>query len=153
MDEHEIISISNVFGVVTDKRVIVYNRKGVEDIPVKKIISITLEQKKNKLFGVMSAIAGVFLLTIIMFFSNIPGYVVAIWVLLISVCLLGGIIFLVGDFQIKILLEGKGKKIINVRFARFKEGSEYANAIRKQIVRNHAERDLFLADDIAETKQ
>lgn len=138
MGESERIAISNIFGIVTDKRVIVYNRSSVEDIPVNKITSVIFEQKKNKLFGMMSGLVGVLLLGILMFFSNIPGYVVAIWVVIISICLLGGVVFLVGDFQIKIRVEGKGKKIIKVKFTKFKEGSEYANAIRKQLVRNHS---------------
>lgn len=153
MSENEIIAISNIFGVVTDKRVIIYNPRGVEDIPVKKISSIIFEQKKNKLFGVMSTVVAALLLGIITFFSNIPGYVVAIWVLLVSVCLLGGVIFFVGDFQIRIKVEGKGEKKIKVKFARFRQGSEYANAIRKQLLRNRTtESDNFIDETNRITK-
>jgi hypothetical protein len=131
---NESMIFTNSFGSVTNKRVIINYKGGVQDIPISQVTSVSFERKQNKILSAvyfLSAIGSIFLM--VSSHRNIGIEVILIFLLLVFL-ILAGISNYIGRYYIGLTIAGKEAKPIKVEMGKVKEGSEFYQAIRKQII-------------------
>ncbi|MEO5641716.1 MAG: hypothetical protein ABIQ40_19840 [Bacteroidia bacterium] len=134
MDSTENVVFKNEFGNVTDKRVILNYKSGVEDIPIGQISSISLKHKRNNFFAIGSfAIAVVAIIAMLANIVRIPGAGVLIIIVIVIFAFLSGIANWIGHHEIVISTSGQNRKGLKVEMAKTKEGRQFVDAIRKAI--------------------
>ncbi|MCX6256250.1 MAG: hypothetical protein NTV31_17510 [Bacteroidia bacterium] len=134
MENNERIVFNNSFGTVSDKRIILNYKNGSEDIPIKQISSVSFERKQNILFAIFYLIIGIGILVGTFSLEQVPGAVIIVALVLFILFSLVGIAYYMGNYQIKISVSGRDKKPIRVELAKTKEGRDFSEAIRRQII-------------------
>ena len=134
MESSEKIIFSNSFGTVSDKRVIINSKEGSEDLPLKQISSVSFIQKKNKPLALLYFIISIAILIPFFTGQNVPGAMIVVALFLFIFCVLVGVAYYLGNHQIKLSAAGKDRKPIKVEMSKTKEGREFSDAIRKQII-------------------
>ena len=118
--EQEILA--NKFGVVTNKRVTYYAKKGWfsggsrEDVPLNKIVSVRHENTRNIFWGVFNTVLGIILIPFII--GIVP--------------LIAGIFLLIGSPQI--IVTTSGSTTFEVGFPwEGKKAEEFTRALKEQL--------------------
>jgi len=136
MDNDEKILFTNTFGVVSSKRVIINSKNGTEDFPIRQISSISFHRKQNKSLALVYFLFGFLILAITVIQSRIPGIAIVVVLILFLLCILIGIAYYIGNYQIKFSIAGQDRTPIKVEMAKTKEGREFSDAVRQQIISN-----------------
>jgi hypothetical protein len=134
LDNSEKIIFTNSFGTVSDKRIIVNYKNGSENFPLKQISSVSFERKQNIPFAIIYFIVSIAILVAISLFPVVPGAVIGAALVLFAFCVLVGVAYYIGNYQIKLRAAGQDCKPIRVEMAKTREGREFSDAIRKQII-------------------
>ena len=134
MENNEKIIFTNSFGTVSDKRVIVNYKNGSEDFPLKQISSVSFERKQNIPLAIIYFIVGVGILVSIFNMQEVPGTMIVVALVFFLFCVLVGVAYYIGNHQIKISAAGQSHKPIKVEMAKTREGREFSDAIRRQII-------------------
>jgi hypothetical protein len=136
MESKESLVFSNTFGIVTDKRITLNYRTGTEDIPINQVTSISLQHKRNYIFAIGGfAIGTIILLFMVSSMRNLGGGEALIILLVSLLGFLIGVTHWIGHHNIVISTGGNDRKPLKVEMAKTREGREFSNAIKKQIVR------------------
>jgi len=131
MDSSEKIIFFNSFGTVSDKRVIINYKKGSVDIPLKQISSVSYERKRNIPLSIFYLVLGIgIFIGIFQMGENILFPM--LFFFLYSVLI--GVTYYIGNHQIKFSSSDKDINPIKVEMAKTKEGREFSNSIRHQLV-------------------
>lgn len=136
MDNNEKIIFNNSFGTVSDKRVIVNYKNGSEDIPIKQISSVGIERKQNIFLAIIYFVIGIGVLVGIFNMREVPGAMIVVALVFFLFCVLVGVAYYIGNHQIKLSTAGVERKPIKVEMSKTREGREFSNAIKKQIISN-----------------
>lgn len=134
MDSNENIIFTNSFGTVSDKRITVNFKNGSEDFPLKQISSVSFKRKQNIPIAVIYFIAGFAILIGVFNMHAVPGAMMVVALVFFLFCALAGFAFYIGNYQIKLSAAGKDRKPIKVEMQKTKEGREFSDAIRRQII-------------------
>jgi hypothetical protein len=134
MDNNEKIIFSNSFGTVSDKRIIVNYRNGSEDFPLKQISSVSFERKQNIPLAIVYFLIGIGILISVFNMHEVPGAMIVIALVLFIFCILVGVAYYLGNYQIKLSAAGQDRKPIKVEMSKTKEGREFSDSIRQQII-------------------
>ena len=136
METNEKMLFSNLFGSVTDRRVILNYKKGTEDLPVAQITSVGYQHSRNYIFSI-----GNFLISIGGFvamlanINEIQGLGVLIILMIIILALLSGIANWIGHHYIQISAGGMDRKPLKVEMSKTKEGRDFVNAVKKVVIK------------------
>lgn len=132
MENEESILFSNTFGKLTNKRISLNYKSGVEDIPLKQVTSVSLKHERNYFFSLMSFfITFICLSLIISQRLGGPEFVVVFLVFIIA--FLSGIANWFGHHNIIISTGGNDRKPLKVEMAKTKEGRTFVNAVRQAL--------------------
>ncbi len=134
MDNSKKIIFTNSFGTVSDKRIIVNAKNGSEDFPLKQISSVSFERKQNIPLAIIYFIVGIGILIGIFNMHEVSGAVIVVALVFFLFCALVGVAYYIGNYQIKLSAAGQSRKPIKVEMAKTREGREFADAIRRQII-------------------
>jgi hypothetical protein len=137
LEQDERLHFSNLFGTVTDKRIILNYKNGSEEIPKGQITSISFQQERNLFISIFSFLISILLISfmavVINSGSSEGGIIVLIASFLLILCVLSGIANWIGHHNIVVSAGGKDRKPIRVEMSKTREGKEFVNAIKKLI--------------------
>ncbi|MDQ3111367.1 MAG: hypothetical protein M3R17_15885 [Bacteroidota bacterium] len=134
METQEKLLFNNEFGKVTDKRVVLYYKSGVEDVPVGKITSISLQHRRNYFFAVGGYVIAVAMIIFLIYnLETMPGAMVLIVIALVMVGTLSGFANWIGNHNIVLSTSGQNREPLKVEFSKTKEGRQFVDAIRKVV--------------------
>jgi hypothetical protein len=139
METTEKIIFSNVFGTVTDKRIILNFKNGSEDLPIGQITSVGFQHIRNNFmtfFSFSCAMLG--LLGLYMLFTiyhGLGGGETLIILIIVIFAILSGIANWIGHHTIIISSGGMNRKPIKVEMSKTREGKEFVNAIKRMIIK------------------
>lgn len=134
MENSETILFTNHFGSVTNKRVTLKYKSGVEDIPVGQISSVRFEHIRNyfpAIGGGLGAIAILFFM--LSNLNHLGGAEVIVMILVILFLGLLGLANWVGHHDIVISASGNNRKPLKVELAKTREGRQFVDAVKKVI--------------------
>lgn len=132
MDTSEKSIYSNYFGSVTDKRVMLNYKSGVEDIPVSQISSISFQRKRNYFIAVSSFVLAIVLIALLLL-NSASGVEAIIYFVFIVFLLISGAANWLGHHVILISAAGKDRKPLKVEMSKTKEGLLFVEAVKKII--------------------
>ena len=136
MLSEEKMIFNNVFGSVTDKRIIINYKDGAEDIPLAQISSVSFKHERSYFFSFGGFIAAIVVLFIMLSLINdMPGGMVLFMVLVIIIGILSGIANWIGHHNIIISSNGNNRKSVKVEIAKTREGRQFTDAVKKQIIK------------------
>ena len=132
-DKSENIILTNIFGMVTDKRVTLHYKSGTEDIPIEQITSISFLHKRNLIFAAVGFFSVIvfFVLLIVLLVKESSGLFILLSVVLILFGFLTGLANWVGHHVIIIHAEREKRKPLKVEMSRTKEGKQFVDTIKK----------------------
>lgn len=137
LEQYERLHFSNLFGTVTDKRIILNYKNGSEEIPKGQITSISFQQERNMFISIFSFLISILLISfmavVINSGSSEGGIIVLIASFLLILCVLSGIANWIGHHNIVVSAGGKDRKPIRVEMSKTREGKEFVNAIKRLI--------------------
>lgn len=137
LEQDERLHFSNLFGTVTDKRIILNYKNGSEEIPKGQITSISFQQERNMFISIFSFLISILLISfmavVINSGSSEGGIIVLIASFLLILCVLSGIANWIGHHNIVVSAGGKDRKPIRVEMSKTREGKEFVNAIKRLI--------------------
>ena len=131
----EEVIFTNALGTITDKRAIFNFKSGTEDVPLKQITSVSFERKQNIPALLYFALC-FFILYTIGKMDSVSGIVIVLGIILILIFGLTGIAYYIGNYYIKISTAGHDRPPMKVEMAKTKDGREYTNVLRRQIIIN-----------------
>ncbi len=134
MKYNEKIIFSNSFGTVSDKRIIINRKKGSENLILNQISSVSFEYRRNIMLSLIYTATGIAFLIGILNMRELSGIVIFVSFIPIFFYIIIGVSYYIGNHQIKISVAGKYYKPIRVEISKTKEGREFANAIKNQII-------------------
>jgi hypothetical protein len=139
MESNEKIIYSNSFGSVTDKRIILNYKNGVEDLPIGQITSVSYLHKRNNFMAIFSFLVGVAgiigLITLMNEYGRIGGGELIIIMILILFATLSGIANWIGHHLIIISTGGNNREPLKAEMSKTREGREFVDAVKKTIIR------------------
>lgn len=137
LEQDERLHFSNIFGSVTDKRIVLNYKNGSEEIPFGQITSISFQKARNTLMSIFSFLFSIlitlYIVTVINSRSSEGGIIVLIASVLLIVSVLSGIANWMGHHNIVISAGGKDRKPIRVEMSKTREGKDFVNAIKKLV--------------------
>lgn len=135
LEQDERLHFSNLFGSVTDKRIVLNHKNGSEEIPIGQITSISFQKARNTFMSIFSFLFSiliiVYMVAVINSRSSEGSIIVLIASVLLIVSVLSGIANWIGHHNIVISAGGKDRKPIRVEMSKTREGKEIVNAIKK----------------------
>ena len=131
---NENMIFSNSFGIVTDKRLIITHKSGSEDVPIKQVTSVSFERNQNRALSVIYFIAALITVLITLNLRAIGSLEILVALILLIFFILAGISHYLGNHSIRFTIAGKEGKAIKVEMSKTKEGKEFYQAVRKQII-------------------
>lgn len=135
MNTAEKVIYSNVFGTVTDQRIILNYAFGTEDIPVAQIHSVTFRHKRNYAIALISFSAGILLVPAIVWYMQYSGGSKAILLIVISVLgILSGIANWIGHHNVEIRTGERKRRTLKVEIYQREDGRQFADAAKGVVV-------------------
>lgn len=134
MDSSEKVVYTNVFGTVTNKRIVLKYKSGSEDILISQISSISLQHKRNYFSAITSLVLGLIIISYMLLMINSLGGLEIIFILLFcGVAFLSSLANWVGHHNIIISTSGQNRKPLKVEMAKTKEGLQFVIEAKKAI--------------------
>jgi hypothetical protein len=134
METEEKLIFTNLFGSVSNKRIILNYKSGTEDIPVGQITSVSFKHKRNYFFAIVGYAFGIVLLGFMFFnINNLTGVEVLIIVILYVIALISGLANWIGHHNILVKTTGQNIKALKVEIAKTKEGRKYVEAVKEVV--------------------
>jgi hypothetical protein len=137
LEQDERLHFSNLFGTVTDKRIVLNYKNGSEEIPKGQITSISFQQERNMFMSIFSFLFSTVLVFYILYVINLGrtegGIIVIVAFVLLIISVLSGIANWMGHHNIVISAGGKDRKPIRVEMSKTSQGKEFVNAVKKLI--------------------
>ena len=134
METEEKLVFTNLFGSVSNKRIILNYKSGTEDIPVGQITSVGFKHKRNYFFAIVGCAFGIVLLGFMLFnINNLTGVEVLLIVILSVIALISGLANWIGHHNILVKTTGQNIKALKVEIAKTKEGRKYVEAVKKAV--------------------
>ncbi len=134
MEITESILFRNQFGSVTDKRIVLNYKNGLEELPIGQVSSISFLHHRNYPFAI-----GGFLLSIgglyPVFLPKMGATEILICLIVSIAGLLSGIANWIGHHNILISSGGKNRRPIKVEMSKTKEGREFVDAVKKAVLK------------------
>jgi hypothetical protein len=136
MESTERMLFNNVFGSITDKRVILNHKNGQEDILIKQITSVSFKHERNITFAILGFI--VFLLSLgslITYRESLTFLGIIVFTTFTIMGLLSSISNWLGHHNIVISVSGNERKPLKVEMSKTKEGKDFIIAINNATLR------------------
>jgi len=134
-ENREKIIFSNSFGSITDKRVTLNYNNGAEDIVIGQITSVSFQRKRNYLISIIGiSISLLWFFQLISISNNLGGTEEILTLIIILLLILFSIIKWIGAYKIQISANGNNRKPLKVKNSQKKEGFEFVEAIKKNII-------------------
>jgi hypothetical protein len=129
MDTAEKIIYSNVFGTVTDQRIILNHSSGTEDIPVAQISSVSFRRRRNYIIAAFSFLTGLLLIPAIVLYVQYTGGSNAFLLVVSSLLgILSGIANWIGHHDVVIRTEERKRKTLKVEMSQREDGRQFVDA-------------------------
>jgi hypothetical protein len=132
--DNEKTTFNNSFGTVSNKRIIVKYKNGSEDIPIKLISSVSFARKQRTSLALFYLLIGAGVLIGTFNITPLSMGAIIVGLLFFIFCILIGAAYYIGNHQIKLGASGQNRKPIKVEMSKTKEGKEFSEAIRRQII-------------------
>jgi hypothetical protein len=136
MSTEEKVVFNNGLGTITDKRAIFNFKGGTEDVPIKQITSVSFERKQNIPLAIIYFAVCLIILFAIGNLHDVQGGVIVFGILGIVFFGLIGVAYYIGNYYIKISTAGQDMPPMKVEMAKTKDGREFTDALRRQIIAN-----------------
>jgi len=140
LNADEKVMIENIFGTVTNQRVVFNEPSGREELSLKDVYSVSFSRKNNRIQAVIFFIFSICILLGLIFFEGgvnvfdknmIVIQIVA--VIIIIVFFLLAIFHFWGYYVININEAGDDRIMIKVKLLKSKKGREFSEAIEEQV--------------------
>jgi hypothetical protein len=135
MENKENVIYSCSFGSLTDKRLILNSKRGVDEFPLRVITSASFRRQRNYVRGILGflfAIGCVILMGIgISRIGILEAFIIIVFMLF---CLLVGFANWIGHHNIVVGVSGVDRKPIKVEIAKTAEGKSFVNEIKRAII-------------------
>jgi hypothetical protein len=136
MEGEEKVVFNNGLGTITDKRAIFNFKGGTEDVPIKQITSVSFERKQNIPIALFYFVICLLILYGIGTMNEVQGSLIVIGIVAVVFCGFVGVAYYIGNYYIKISTAGHDRPPMKVEMAKTKDGREFTDALRKQIIAN-----------------
>jgi hypothetical protein len=137
LEQDERLHFSNIFGSVSDKRIVLNHKNGSEEIPKGQITSVSFQKVRNLFMSIFSFLFSIILISymivVINSGSSEGGIIVLITSVLLILSVLSGIANWIGHHNIVISAGGNDRKPIRVEMSKTREGNEFVKAVKKLI--------------------
>jgi hypothetical protein len=135
MENSENIVFSCSFGSVTDKRVILNNKKGIDEFPVRVITSASFRRERNYVWAILGFLFAIGCVVLIGSENASIGLLESLIIVVFLIfCLLVGFANWIGHHNIVVGVSGVDRKPIKVEISRTAEGRTFVEEIKKAII-------------------
>jgi hypothetical protein len=131
MNSNEKLLICNIFGTVTDKRVIINDKSATQEILIDSIKSVKFKHERNYFLSLSNYL--IFILGLGDLISNInyfTGLQVLLTVPILIITILSGVANWIGHYMIQLNHGDKKFKYIKAEMSKKSEGRDFADAIQ-----------------------
>lgn len=127
-------SFANYFGTITDRKISLNYKSGVEVISINQVTSVSFQRKRNLFLAITALTVAFVFLALIFIQNNNSTAEVIIYLLLFVLLLLSGIANWLGHHIILISVAGQNRKPLRVEMSKTKEGLLFVKTIQKSIL-------------------